>query len=824
MEHSSSAEAFSTDVANLMMETEELRRSLIVSSGATIHQLMDWQFALERTLAALESLARLAQEDAHVDLYHHCRQRAVSVAQQTLSASFHFEEPTGEEDDNDDNNNNTIDTPPADIVRRDGQGAIARITELNLLLYHSFANKSVDEPSSSSSDDEHLQTAEDIIDAYVAYQKQVLRLRARPAVAELVEARREGKIVTPSVHEEEVSSDLRVQVHDDDEPENDQGETNERITIRHFHAPVLTVVLGEASALIHPLLQWKFSLPSPSSEEPPIVTSIRRLCRDAISTVDEQTQQLVKRVSDWYWEDRSIEEWMKKSAEMGEGIGDHSHTDRDRLQRELSILDGLVEEMAFSCQLLARYENLMEPLVDELATKSRLQTELLPEWNWKYATLERFLAMRQWQSALENATPVRIVLGTEVQVPSVVEDAQYLSTRALERAASTRSLQAIGTVAHAVSHDVWSIEMESGVHQSLLDKRGCWSSPKKEQDGEKQDEKEKATNSGGFASALLEALDDDIAKEGPPKSPPKSGAPMSGGFLSSIVSSLDENVQLMQLDMEFCVLNGLFAASASCRSLVAFLDSLLSEDESSLLPASDNDKSTTMIQLAREELFRFEKGYQATLKTKISESLENWCGRGNHEDACPPNFRGKALNHLRYFLENENYQLDPASFAKLEADERLECDFLGHLNESIFLKSLGNKCDADVIFMLAEKLSTVLVEIFSQSIWESESMFTDCGSLLLSKQFRMIQSFVTKVTKPPNEGSMAPNLFQVWEPLSQIVFVLQLEKPADWLAYQSTCVLSPDDLARTMRKRIDFSPDAVQSIVAQIRRAQEGSK
>ena len=37
---------------------------------------------------------------------------------------------------------------------------------------------------------------------------------------------------------------------------------------------------------------------------------------------------------------------------------------------------------------------------------------------------------------------VEIVMGTKIKVPSVVEDAQYLSTRGLKRAASTRSTTA----------------------------------------------------------------------------------------------------------------------------------------------------------------------------------------------------------------------------------------------------------------------------------------------------------------------------------------------------------------------------------------------
>jgi hypothetical protein len=764
-------EQFSTHVAHVLMETEELRRSLLIPTDEiTLHDLMEWPAAIDRIGSSLNTLGQYTHIVAE-DMFHHCQQRALTVAQLTLRTALQWEEPIGEDEE----------TVPE--MRRDGQGAIARLTELNLLLLSS-TNQTIDD----------LKTAEELMDSYAAYQKQVLRWRVRPAIAALVDARREGQIHT------------FLPVHEDDN-EDDEVEKKQQTRFQQFHAPVLMEVLGEASALIHPLLQWNLSLP-PVEDEPAIVGSIRKLCHKAVTVLDEQTQQLVKRISDWFWQDRPIEEWMN---------ADNDTNQPD--QRELSRLDGLVEEMAFSCQLLARYEQLMIPFE---TPRSILQTELLPEWNWKYAALERIWAVRQWQSALQHATPVTIVLGTDVQVPSVVEDAQYLSTRALERAASTRSLQAIGTVAHAVTHDVWSIEMSSGVHQSLLEQRGCWSSPLKKEEDDKEPDKismEKSPNSG-FASALLEALDDDIAKAGPPT--PK--APSSGGFLSSLVSSLDENMLLMQLDMEFCVLNGLLAASVSCRNLMAFLDSLLSEDEFSFLSASEKDKSTTLIQLAREELFRFEQGYRATLKTKIADSIVSWCGNGKHEDACPPNFRGKAMNHLRYFLEHENYKLDPVSFAQSETDDRLERDFLGPLKESAFLKSLGNKCDADVLHMLAEQISTALVELFSECIWECESMFTDCGSLLLSKQFRMIQAFVANVTQPSGEGAMSPNLFQVWEPLSQIVFVLQLEKPADWQAYQSTSILSPESLYQTMKKRVDFSPEAVQSVVEQFRRAKKESK
>jgi hypothetical protein len=88
--------------------------------------------------------------------------------------------------------------------------------------------------------------------------------------------------------------------------------------------------------------------------------------------------------------------------------------------------------------------------------------------------LERYLTHEQLQSALALANPVQIVLFSPIKVPLVVEDAQYLSRRALERAASTQSTQAIGTVAHSIaSDDVWSTEMNNhGVHEALVNQKG----------------------------------------------------------------------------------------------------------------------------------------------------------------------------------------------------------------------------------------------------------------------------------------------------------------------------------------------------------------
>ncbi|KAL7577085.1 hypothetical protein ACA910_019692 [Epithemia clementina (nom. ined.)] len=89
-------------------------------------------------------------------------------------------------------------------------------------------------------------------------------------------------------------------------------------------------------------------------------------------------------------------------------------------------------------------------------------------------------------------------------------------------------------------------------------------------------------------------------------------------------------MQLLQMHAKFCALNGIHAASCTCRSMVEYLDGLIpptsetaaedanpqhnskgeeeEEEEEGYITAplsAEDAKATAMIQLAQEELFRF---------------------------------------------------------------------------------------------------------------------------------------------------------------------------------------------------------------------------
>lgn len=724
-------ESFEDCVAHLMIMMEEVKRNLSASP-------QDHVLQLDAMMGRLGYLRRQhldhLDDEVKRDMYFNCHYKVQHVARLVLDR--------------------TVESSATDKTVFDdyvpGQAAVARIAELNLLICTTTLM--------GADHDEGLseQNVSELITLYSNYQRQVLRQRAKPAIAHLASWRKSDLQQRQALTEE----------HDDDD---------EAITQPHSHA--LTFVLGHASALIHPLQQWNESLPPESATS--------RLCTTSIQILHEQTSILVKSVCDWFLQDKNVDQWMQQQQLQHQMA----------CKVDLPELDALVEEMAFCCQVMARYTALIADS-SQATSNSTIQQEILPEWTWKYAALERFLGLQQLQSALELATPVDIVIGLNIQVPSVVEDAQYLSTRALDRAMSTRNSQAMGTVAHSLSHDVWSTD-GGGVYQALLDRRGCYSTILETPKTKGKPSIASTPKSGDFASALLDALDQDLKTT---KAPP-SGS-LSGGFLGSLVMGA-EGLQI-RLDTQLCAMNGIYAASTACQSLVESLDSWLEEQED------------RMIGLARDELVRFSQAYKAMLQQEVVLTIVEWCGSLEGGGA---SLKGKCLHALRDTFEREVYQLDAGAFASAESDDRLEASLLRPLKESILVSSI-DKCDIAVGLAICQELSKQIADLIVECIWQSNMRFTDWGSMLLSKQVRLLQTYMMDLLSEDaaphpvsNNSIIAPtSVHHQWERLSQVVTVLQLERPSDWSIYQSTSVLTTDELRRTMSLRVDFSPEAINAM------------
>jgi hypothetical protein len=839
----SPSEDFSQTVAHVLLACEELRRPITETPDEptvlqAVERIRSWQADWDHViLPSLERLERHTDDASSsswpqggvaADLLAHCLQKAITVAQQVLTSATRMPEPTQEDLDT----HEVIDAS-LDQIQRDIQGGVARLMEVNVLLWVRYRTRF------GNLAEEQILNDLQLIELYVTYQKDVFRRRVTPAVARLKRARTSGNLGA-QIPPVSLLPGARVQQHEDDDDDEATQASETVPVVEQHHAPVMANILGQALTLIHPLWSWFVQLPPPPSEtqgpsdKDPLVSVIQAVCVESIQILDNQAQTIVKTLSDWFWVDQpQAETWMQQSIDSTT-----VHLD----PTELGRLDGLVEEMAFGCKVQARYSAFLES-TSLAGLQSTIASQLLPEWTWKYAALERFLATQQWQSALLLAAPVHIVIGTDIQVPSVVEDAQYLSTRALERAASTQSAQAMGTVAHALAHDVWSTEVNdneagAGVYVALLEQRASWkeSSTHRNEKGGEEGIQPKTQEKSGFASALLDALDEDLSPDSPQPytTSPEKGhrtptAPTSGNFLRSFVGRNDESLQQMELEMQFCVLNGIHAASGACRSLVSLLDSLLlplgdEEEEdvaatNAITPSRGDSKASSMVQLAREDLDRYASAYESLLAIKIKQSLVEWCGY--RPDSTAPDLRRRRNNlcllQLETFFTDENYELDSHSIQELEGDERLERNLFGPLKESSYLVQLADRIEPQVLHKVGEQLASAIVNLILNSLWNGQKRVTEWGSLLLSKEVRMLKEYIHKTVSPMVEEStlppLAPELLDIWERLSQVVAVLQLEKPSDWIIYATSSVLSATDLQRTLSLRTDFSADAIQSVV-----------
>jgi len=775
-------EAYSKGVSDFMMSMEELNRSTC-ATDISLDTLVRWRCESETSLGILDFLRRHVQDglvgDAEKELFEHCRQKLMSTLSTIVHSAVEYIEPdiVSDESQLEGFENDDVSSK---LKRMEAQQCIARIFELSLVL------STTDQTVVPKSSDE-------VIQLYSDFQRQTLRMRCRPVIAELVQTRKSDQV---KLTRPESAATRPVPVEEDDE--------SVQSSFKQLHAPICALILGECVELCRPLIAWRDSLPLKQDAETPIITCIRRLCEESVMTVDEQAQSLVKTIMEWYSEDRPVDSWMKKSADLSElGILNHY---------ELSILAFLVDEISLACRVQARYKAFLIEESRTSLTESPISKEILPELTWKYATLERYLVLQQWQSAVTSATPVQIVMGTKVMVPSIVEDAQVLSTRALERAESTESLHAIGTVAHALTNDVWSPDMETGLRQALSEKRGCWAIPEEVHNDSGVEEK------GDFAAALLDALDEDLgadAKEIATNNPPMP-APHSGGFLGALVGGNRDEQRKMELEAIFCMLNGMNAAASGCRSLLSHLNGLLeetSETEHETLeptePVLTRQKSYAMINLANEELSSYTLQYEQHLAIALGDVTDSWCGSAN---ATNNGEQQTAADFIRGFLSSENYNIDDVEYASAASDERLQKELYQPLLQSTFLSSLSTLCDSRVLELFADLLSSRLSETVISVLWAAKPRVSEFGSLLIAKEARLLQDLLVEILS--SDGQAFPSLIEAWERLSQVLEVLQIEKPSDWSMYHSSCVLAADEVEKTMSLRVGFSAEAVGAAVA----------
>ena len=701
---------------------------------------------------------------------------------------------------------------------QDGQAAVARVVELNLVVR-----------LAGGGGGGVTGEVDDVIDRYGTFQRKALRFRAKPAIAAVAGLRRvaeeTGRPFTELIRPSE----------DNGEGEDGQDGGRGAMTVEERrlqsqpHGRAATVVLGEASSLAHPLAMWRDSMPPLLEDEGAatgaaavdVPTAVRQLCEKSLSTLHTEAQSLTKTLGEWFFEDHGISKWEELGLRGSTVLVDHQSHD-------LASLDRTIEEMSYLCQVVARYL----AFVDGILTPSDRNGDLslhLSELSLRYSGLETALLQRNYQNALRLATPVEIVLGRGVHVPSVVEDSYYLGQNGIERAIGTRSERAVWTVGLSVC-ELWNPSMGGGVSQALLDGVGCDVKPVERREAPKSGggrAEEPPTSvkrgNGGFANAFLAAFEENLGEN---PSPQKSNGGGTNPGRTSRWGSSDPDSKIAR---QLCALNGLHSASSACSSLSGLFASFL--EDGNIDSASS---SASMIQSARDEMASHATSYQKLLVEQARNLLEEWCGLVSLENSeltwrvARPSM---PLTRLYQFILAENYELNSASFNRAENSDRLEMNLLKPLRECPLIRDiLTGKADAEASMAVAQELSAQISTVVLGTILGEKKCFTEWGALLLGKESRCLQNLLCGMVLGEGggasedigaEGDVMINTVTVinrFEKLSKATTILQLERPSDWSSFAYAIGndvggnLSAEDVEAIMMLRVDFSQDAIKAV------------
>ena len=290
-----------------------------------------------------------------------------------------------------------------------------------------------------------------------------------------------------------------------------------------------------------------------------------------------------------------------------------------------------------------------------------------------------------------------------VFVPSVVEDAFFVSRRAVERASSTFNSQALITLANRIA-EAWGVD--GGIYRALIYDTGSDHGSKNVQMLQETQSNEVQSKSAGekddFAAAFLDAIDDDIDDVGGQnnvmKDPPIADKPPTrlGTRGRILLNSL-------------CSLNGIASASSASNALSGLFNSII---EARVHEKGEEEAARraeiTILEFARDELKAHSKSYDLLLKQKSIEAVGRWCGQLSKDKNQKRNWlddsgQNLCLPIVQRYIRNHVYVLDAHGCNELEKDETLNFNLIDPLKQSHLVREvISGRCEAKVSLELAK--------------------------------------------------------------------------------------------------------------------------
>ena len=358
-----------------------------------------------------------------------------------------------EDDDDDDDNSkdgshdciSSLITPLVDSMLNEYSGPLPDGPEVQAAVAH-IVEEAISTFMFAERNDEVECIFKVVVSLYTCFQRQTLRARSKPAIANLVSIRRAAaKFGDKTVDNVGDAEDMKA---------------------RQPHVHAITNILSSATILLQPIRGWYEALQTDGEER----SFLLQMLKLATNEIDQEAQDLSCTVGNWFTEDRQLETWVSNALMY---MSQNPQHEQPQTAIDVSGLDNTLEELAFVCQVSARYCEFINTIKDKMSSTpfpshiSESANEqplyfLLKEHSAQYAALEDCLSKSSLDRAVEIAAPVEIE--DKRFVPSVVEDAFSVSRKAIERAASTFNSNALDTLACRI-YEAWG--PEGGIYRAV---------------------------------------------------------------------------------------------------------------------------------------------------------------------------------------------------------------------------------------------------------------------------------------------------------------------------------------------------------------------
>jgi len=889
------------------------------------------------------------------------------------------------------NGNGNSNSSSMEVVDEGGvevQQAIAQMLEITLRL-HYFADDDVNENANTNTNDNVNTNVNEIVKGYTNYQRHVLRHRSKPSIATLATLRKyamnSGMGVMDYIDIEHTMEQERQEEEHQQQQQQQQQHVNNNNhdgVERRPHAAAVTVILGEACSLIHPLMMWKDGTGhalahlmeqtqtrmhttrtttnnnnsnsknrnSVNDSEIKIQETLHRMTVETIQILHEEAQNLSSKVGQWFLNDHN--------NNSSSNNNNNAKVSSASASASSPPLESHIDEMAFLCQVFQRYITFISNSntnnynnynnIDSLSTITLEQH--LVEHIFQYTSSEQDLIASNLRHAIHShhATPVQMIIDTERYVPSIVEDAYYISQRSLERASGSCLVdRAVCMLANWIVGEVWgegeseivsSNSSSSGeyisVYRALMEQKGCCFLKEKEKEdaststrtrgNQNQNQPDNIASENGIGNgnnnnvggsltttttiatstakkaigkimaprsfnAFLSVLDRD--KSNTKKNEPTlegggdhhpslasvsaststsatNSAPASGnlnGGKEMVKVKKDVDLHKVQMDTQFCLLNGIHAASSACMSLHELFNTLLPENEDDDDDDDENDKGeekqiqvhhpqhaiskeASMMILAQEQLQSHSQHYNHLLKDQIGHFLKEWIGSVSLKNVAQPPPLIASLDHspsmhrFFYYVSNQEYNLTAETLRLAEdgngngsgSDSKrglgLKSLLTPFQDSRLIIELRNGKCDEGVTLKLLQLMSHHVVQLFLSTLLHQRKEFSEWGSLLLSRQIRALEEFFCDILSGSTGGNEDDDgtrtnaavmntsvIRKEYQKIAQALTILQCGKPSDWMAFKGEVGdtefdLTMEEIGQVMGLRVDWSMDTIRPV------------